>query len=168
MSHTAKAKCKMKCSLDVLKRIIQQKFPEWAKHIQSSNANDLEYYNFNGQVESNDNALIIPGVMRSKSKGISAAPGVGYCDIGFHLSDDGTWESQLDPMELQYGKYKNLMQQIEGSIAEEKGKEFIQAGIIPGLSIQSREESDDEITFKIGGTIDVENVEKVGRRMNLI
>ena len=169
MSHTSKGKCKVKCSLDVLKQVISQKFPSWVKHMQSSEKLDLTYYNYYGKVETTDNAIVLPGIQHSKVKKIEATPGLGFCDIGFRLADgtveNGTWETQMDNMEVNR-KYSDVIEQLTASIAEEKGKEFIRSGIIPGLSITGREETDTAITFSIGGAVDVDEIERVGRRIN--
>lgn len=170
MSHTTKAKCKIKCSLDVLKRVISNKFPEWETHIKTSNALDLPFYNYGGQKETENNGLVVPGQHHSKKEGVPAAKGLGYADVGFHLVDgdvlSGTWEALKDDYELR-GKYANITETVNASIAEEKGNEFVRSGMIPGLKVTDRTENNDEITFRVGGFIDVEDVERTARRMML-
>lgn len=136
MSHLVTGKIECKCSLDLLRRALLKRFPEWADAIITSAEGNLSITNYGGSTQGKSNySLIIPGSHRAKN-GAKQGEGTGYSDIGFKIGSNGSWEIDKDDFELR-GKYSNITGNLAHDIGREKASLALQKLKAEGITIRS-------------------------------
>ena len=176
MSHTATAKCKMKCSVDILKKIIKNKLPKWEKSMVADAQGGITWYNFYGKVGGKDAYIVIPGRNNTKLNSGNQAEYVGSHDIAITLSEgtpqDGVWEFKSDNMEIlnSYDQnmpvdYKNFSKIIEGEIPAMKIEEFVDSSGVSGLRQRKVSENGREVVFEIDGDVDIDELQRVANKL---
>ena len=136
MSHLITGKIECKCSLDILRRALLKRFPEWADAIITSAEGNLSITNYSGSTQGKNNySLIVPGSYRAIN-GVKRGEGTGNSDIGFKLGINGSWEIVKDDFEMR-GKYKNITENLAHDIGREKASLALQKLKAEGITIRS-------------------------------
>ncbi len=137
MSHLVTGKIECKCSLDLLRRALLKRFPEWADAIITSAEGNLSITNYSGTTQGQNNySLIVPGSQRTRSSGAKQGAGTGNSDIGFKLASNGSWEIEKDDYEMR-GKYKDITGNLAHDIGREKASIALQRLKAEGITVRS-------------------------------
>ena len=126
MSHWKSGKLSLKnCSLEVLKKALENIMPAWKKIIRVDPSGQLEMNNSHtGQKMSGFHIVIPHG---RNTLGVPGDPNIYYADVGLRREGDGTWTLEVDeaglPSEVRsFGKTVGQQVGTMSAIAKARAK----------------------------------------------
>ena len=126
MSHWKKAKLSLKnCSIEVLKKALENIMPEWKKFVRVDPSGQLEMNNSHTGEKMRGFHIVIPH--GRNTLGVPGDPNIKYADIGLRREGDGSWSLEVDeaglPSEVRsFGKTVGQQVQTMKAIAQARAR----------------------------------------------